>query len=292
MVDERDFMILSQLRKDPFLSYETLGRATGLSGNAVKHRIESMEKSRFLTSLRAMPAAQVFGRLPRLLFFKRPATAEQLTAAAGMEPVVLATMDVNHSAGILIYDSTADPQPPEDLTSLLGPIDLEVTPMFPYPHKSLLKPITQPELKVLRVLVDDLRAPLKGLADSTGLSQKVVKKTRRQLLDKGLFQVQPIFQSARSSRILMYEVHVHSADESVLSHVEQTLPKSMFINQWEGTAIIFSCWADSMAEVSETERRLKAEPGVSGVRVKFHTRAILSSSRLGSWLDEEIRRGA
>jgi DNA-binding Lrp family transcriptional regulator len=199
---------------------------------------------------------------------------------------------VNHSVGILIYDNTVDPQLPEGLTSMLGPIDLEVTPMFPYPHRSLLKPITQAELKVLRVLVDDLRVPLKSLTDSTGLSQKVVKRTRRQLLDKGLFQVQPIFQSARSSRILMYEVHVHSDDESVLSRVKQTLPKSAFINQWEGTAIIFSCWADSMAEVFETERRLKAEPGVSGVRVKFHTRAILSSSRLASWIDEEIRRMA
>jgi hypothetical protein len=54
--------------------------------------------------------------------------------------------------------------------------------------------------------------------------------------------------------------------------------------------MIFSCWADSIAEVFETERRLRNEPGVTGVRVKFHTRAILSSSRLISWIDEEIRR--
>jgi len=143
---------------------------------------------------------------------------------------------------------------------------------------------------VLRELVLNLRAPLKEIAESTGLSHKVARKTREQLLDRGLFQVQPILQSARSSGILMYEVHVHSDDNSVLLRVRQTLPKSVFINQWENAAMIFSCWADSMAEVLESERRIRSEPGVSDVRVKFHTRAILSSARLISWIDEEILR--
>jgi hypothetical protein len=140
------------------------------------------------------------------------------------------------------------------------------------------------------MLVVSLRVSLKDISESTGLSQKVARKTRKQLLDRGLFQVQPIFQSARSSRILLYEVHVHSDDNSVLLRIKQTLPKSVFINQWEHAAMIFSCWADSMAEVLETERRLRSEPGVSGVQVKFHTRAILSSSRLISWVDDEILR--
>jgi hypothetical protein len=122
------------------------------------------------------------------------------------------------------------------------------------------------------------------------LSQKVTKKARRQLLDRGLFQVQPIFQSARSSRVLMYEFHVHSDDDSVLLRLKESLPKSMFINQWEKTAIIFSCWADSIAEVFETERAVRNEPGVSKVRVKFHDQTILSTSRLHSWIESEILR--
>jgi DNA-binding Lrp family transcriptional regulator len=174
--------------------------------------------------------------------------------------------------------------------ALLGPIEAEVTPLFPYPQRELSKAVSLAELKVLRMLVANLRTPLKVISQSTGLSQKVARKTREQLLDRGLFQVQPIFQSARSSRILMYELHVYSDDNSVLLRVKETLPKSVFVNQWEHTAMIFSCWADSIAEVFETERKLRSEPGVSGVRVKFHTLAILSSSRLTSWIDEEILR--
>ncbi|MGA2664361.1 MAG: winged helix-turn-helix transcriptional regulator [Nitrososphaerales archaeon] len=291
MVDERDFLILSQLRRHPFSSYETLGRGIGLSGQAVKTRIGALEKARILTSLQAMPAAQVFRRSPRLFFFKQPiGSPERLQAAIETDPVVFATMDVNHSAGVLVYGDGASSGPPEELTALLGPAEPAVTPLFPHPRRELVKPVSLAELRVLRMLVLNLRVPLSEISRSTGLSQKVAKKARRRLLDDGLFQVQPIVQSARSSRILMYEVHVHSDDDSVLLRVKQSLPRSVFVNQWEHTAAIFSCWADSIAEVFETERRLRSEPGVSGVLVKFHTRAILASSRLTSWIDGEVLR--
>jgi hypothetical protein len=262
-----------------------------LSGKAVKTRIEALERAKILTSLQAMPAAQVFRRIPRLYFFKQPAASfEKLHAAMEIDSAVFATMDVNRSVAVLLYDNASSDRPPEELIALFGPIELEVTPMFPYPRRELSKPASLTELKVLRMLVLNLRVPVREISESTGLSQKVAKKTRRQLLDNGLLQVQPIFQSARSSRILMYEVHVHSSDDSVLLRIKQTLPKSMFINQWEHTAVVLSCWADSIAEVFETERKLRSEQGVSGVRVKFHARAILFSSRLVSWIDEEILR--
>ena len=291
MVDERDFLILSQLRKHPFSSYEVLGRGIGLSGKAVKTRIQGLEEAKILTSLQAMPAAQVFRRYPRLFFFKRPiASFSKLNAAIRVDPAVFATADVNNAVAVLVYAKAPSVGPPEELTDLLGPVQLGVTPLFPYPRKELSKPATRAELKVLRMLVLNLRVPVKEISESTGLSQKFVKKARRQLLDLGLLQVQPILQSAHSSRILMYEVHVHSNDDSVLLRVRQTVQKSAFINQWEGTAIILSCWADSIAEVFETERRLRREPGVSAVLVKFHSRAILSTTRLVSWIDEEIGR--
>jgi DNA-binding Lrp family transcriptional regulator len=291
LVDERDFWILSQLRKNPFSSYETLGRGIGLSGKAVKTRIEALEKTEILTSLNAMPAAQIFGRFPRLFFFREPLTSiENLNSAINIDPVIFLTLDVNGKAGVLLYDHLPSPTQPEDLISLLGPVESEVTPLFPHTGRELSKPISLSELKVLRVLVRSLRVPLKDISESSGLSQKIVKKIRRGLLDKGLLQVQPIIQSAKSGRIIMYEIHVYSSDKSVLTTIRQTLPKSVFLNQWESTGMVFSCWADSIAEVYETERRLRSEHGVSNVLVKFHVRAILVSSRLISWIDEEILR--
>jgi DNA-binding Lrp family transcriptional regulator len=287
LVDERDFLILSQLRKYPFSSYETLGRGIGVSGKAVKTRIEAMEKAKILTSLQALPAAQAFRRAPRLLFFKQSATLERLSATLEVDPAVFGTMDVGRSAAVLLYEGDSSARARKALTALLGPVELEVTPLFPHPRKELSKPLTLPELEVLRALVVNLRAPVSEISEATGFSQKVVKRARRQLLDEGLFQVQPILQSAQSSRILMFEVHVHSDDDSVLQRVRETLPRSVFVNKWENTAVVLSCWADSIAEVFETERRLKAEPGVSGVRVKFHAKAILSTSRLISWIDGE-----
>jgi DNA-binding Lrp family transcriptional regulator len=291
LVDERDFLILSQLRRHPFSSYETLGRGIGLSGKAVKTRIEAMEAARILTSLQALPAAQVFRRSPRLFFFKRPIPSlDELHAAIEIDPAVFATADVNRSVAVLVHQAGASRGTPKELRALLGPLESEVKPLFPYPRDELPKPLSLAELEVLRTLVVNLRTPIREISEATGLSQKVAKKARRRLLEEGLFQAQPILQSAQSSRILLYEVHVHSKDESVLLRIRQTLRKSVFINQWEGTAVILSCWADSIAEVFETEMRLRSEPGVSDVRVKFHARAILSTSRLISWIDDEVLR--
>lgn len=289
MVDERDFLILSHLRRNPFSSYEDLGRETGLSGNAVKARIEVLKRARVITGLGAMPAAQVFRRRPRLFFFQQPATGEKLDSALETESAVFATLDVNHRAAVLVYDASPSARPPHELISILGPIEVEVTPLFPYPKRKLIRPVSKVQLKVLRELVSDLRLPVKTISESTGLTQRVVKKTRKLLLEEGLIQVQPIFQSARSSRILMYELHVYSRDNSVLSRIKRTLPKSMFVNQWENVAMIFSCWADSMAEVFETEATVRGTPGVCDLRIKFHSRTSISVSRLKSWIDEEIR---
>ncbi|HXW37652.1 MAG TPA: winged helix-turn-helix transcriptional regulator [Nitrososphaerales archaeon] len=289
MADERDFAIISQLRRNPFLSYESIGRGIGLSGNATKMRIEALERAEILTSLRAMPAAQIFHRVPRLFFFG-PATAEKVDKALEKDPSVFATMDVNGRAAVLRYVNLASSGPPEDLKSLLGPVETEENPLLPYPHRELASPISVPQLVVLRVLVDDLRTSVKEISKATGLSQKVVKRVRREMLEKGLFQVQPIFQSARSSRIVMYELHVRSEDDSVLLDVKQTLPRSIFINQWESSATIFSCWAESIDDVFETQRRVRSRPGVSDVSVRFHARATLNTARLTSLIDEEVRR--
>ena len=247
-----------------------------------------MEESKFLTSFHAMPAAQVFGRVPRLFFSMQPITIERLEAAMKIDPVVFGTLDVNGSGGVLTY-LVSNLEAPDELISTLGPVDQGLTPLFPYPRRRLSKPVSLPEMKVLRVLVKDLRTPLKQISGSTGLSQKLAKRIRRQLLEQGLIQVQPIFQSARSSRILMYELHIHSDDDSVLSRVGRTLPRSMFVNQWEGVAVILSCWADSISEVFDTQRALSKEPGVTYVRTKFHARTILSTDRLTSWIDQEIQ---
>jgi DNA-binding Lrp family transcriptional regulator len=291
LVDECDFQILSQLRKNPFLSYETLGREMGLSGNAVKSRLEALEKAKILSLLHGMPAARVFHRFPRLFFFREPATSqEKLDVAIEIDPAVFLTQDVNQKVGVLTYDLSPHPRPPEKLVALLGPTELEVTPLIPHPQGELSKPVSLSELKVLRVLVANLRVPLKEISQAAGLSQKITKKIRTQLLDDGLLQVQPIFQSAQSQGILMYEVDVHYDNPTALSRIRQALPKSVIFNQWEPTAVVFSCWAESLAEVFETEKRLRDEPAVREVRVKFHLRAILSTSRLVSWIDEEIQR--
>ncbi len=290
MVDERDFQILSQLRKNPFLSYESLGREMGLSGNAVKSRLEALEKAKILPLLHGMPASRVFHRFPRLFFFREPvASQEKLEAAIEINPTVFVTQDVDQKVGVLIYDFSSLPKPPEKLVALLGPTELEVTPLIPHAQRELSKPLSSAELKVLRVLIANLRVPLKELSQITGLSQKVTKKIRTQLLDDGLLQVQPIFQSAQSQGILMYEVDVHYDDAAALPRIKQALPKSVIFNQWEPAAVVFSCWAESLAEVFETEKRLKGELDVREVRVKFHLRAILSTSRLISWIDEEIQ---
>jgi DNA-binding CsgD family transcriptional regulator len=289
VVDQRDFQILSHLRKNPFVSYETLGRATGLSGNAVKSRIAVLEKMKLLPLLRGMPAAQVFRRFPRLFFFAEPiGSKESLDAAIDIDPVVFVTQDVNRKVGVLIYDPSPLPSPPIELTKLLGPTEMEVTPLIPHPARDISKPVSRAEFRVLRMLIENLRLPLKELSRSTGLSQKTVKKVRARLLGDGLLQVQPIFQSAQSHGILLYEADVHSNDASVLLRLPNIVPKSVVFNQWNPTAIVLSCWAESLADIFEVERRLRAETGVTEVRVKFHTRAILATSRFTSWINAEL----
>ncbi len=144
------------------------------------------------------------------------------------------------------------------------------------------------ELKVLGVLVRGLRTPLKDISESTGLSLRAVKRARKRLQDDGMFQVQPIFQSAESSAIILFELHFRSRSPSVLVRTREAVPRSTFVNQWENGTVILSCWAGSIQEVFDVERRVRDEPEIDAAWVKFHARALLHASRLSHWVDEEI----
>ncbi|MBI4980585.1 Lrp/AsnC family transcriptional regulator [Candidatus Woesearchaeota archaeon] len=94
-LDESDKRILSQIKANSRLPYETIGRKVRLSRNAVKYRIKNLEKSGVIAGYKTMIDFKHFDRLTYKIFIKydnsKISQEKQLLLYLKNVPAILAT---------------------------------------------------------------------------------------------------------------------------------------------------------------------------------------------------------
>ncbi len=290
MVDERDFRILAHLLRDPFASYEKLGRQTGLSGTAAKTRLEDLERLGVLEGFRGLPAAGILHRYARLFLFKPTDNPKSLERALETESAVFATLDQDKVVGVLTYNLAQQGKPEAALVELLGEPEFETTPLIPNLNNTV-NMASISELKVIKGLVPHPRISLSDLSESTGLSLKVVRKIRSRLIGEGMLHVLPMFQAAHSRGLLLYEILAHAANNSILTQMSENLPQCSILGHHENPpGLSLYCWANSLKEVLEVESGLKENSSIDSVRIVIHMQRAFASSRVIDLVEKEILR--
>jgi len=292
VVDEKDFQILSHLARDPFISNERLGRDLGLSGHSVKRRIENLVKEGVLPSTWLLPIPQVFQRHSRIFVYKDVARpVEAIQAALQTDPVVWAGVDLDRSFHVHAYAESPDAAAPEALVKLLGEPAFAVSPPFSHatPVEATLSSL---DLRVLLGLIREPRASLQEIATFTGLSPKTVRRHRDAMFANGMFLLFPVIHVAQSRELVLYNAFVHgpsipSNAQSILS----ALPRCRLVTtRTNPPGVWLICWAESMAEVSEVEGRLRSVPGVERAGVVMRLRVDFAVDRVEGWIRDDLAK--
>jgi len=289
-VDDRDFRIIVELYRHPFASYEAIGRVIGATGTAVKSRLDRLEKRGVIGGFYVTPAARVFGRHRHIFAFLEVETEPNLKDVLDVEDVANVFRGRPGMIMVNTFDPSPEAGPPARLLKLMGrPPYGAVLPDSPEEISEKDAVLSPLDWRVLDVLVDGPRVPLRELARRTGLTARTVRKRRDALVAKHLLTVSPIIDTSREPGLIVYSGYVTVKRKSDLRHVRAPGLVWAWAHHEPPAAAIFGC-AATYAEAQEAEHTLESLPGVTRVVLTVARGGGEAKQRLHEWIRAELAR--
>jgi len=214
-----------------------------------------------------------------------------IQAALKTDPVVWAGVDLDRSFHVHAYAELQDAAAPEGLVKLLGEPAFAVSPPFSHatPTEATLSSL---DLRVLLGLIRQPRASLQDIATFTGLSPKTVRRHRDAMFANGLFLLFPVIHVAQSRGLVLYNAFVHGPKIPLNAQgILSALPRCRLVTtRTNPPGVWLICWAESLAEVSEVEGRLRSVPGVERAGVVMRLRVDFAVDRVEGWIRDDLAK--
>jgi DNA-binding Lrp family transcriptional regulator len=119
-MDLRDFQIFLELSRSPFASHEAIGRQIGVTGAAVKARLDRMSKQGVLQGFQVVPIPQVFRRHWHISAYFGVDPRLELKDLLDVEHVVTVWRGGHGEVMVNTFDPTPVAKPPSGLSALIG----------------------------------------------------------------------------------------------------------------------------------------------------------------------------
>lgn len=288
-MDLRDFEILIELWRRPFASNETLGRAIGLTGNAVKARLVRLRERRILNGFYVMPSASVFRRHWQVVGFDHLDSEPELGRVLRVADVVNVWRGRPRTLMVNVYARARDDPPPPQLAEVLHRSPLTVVLPEPPDRFSIREATLSPlDWRITDALLDIPRASSAELSKATGLTPRTVRKHRDALLGRGLLTLIPNIDTSRESGLLVYSGFVVA---SQVKDLEQLHAPGMVVLarlHEPPSAWVFG-HVTSYAGLQEIEVSLRSTPGIVGLDLVPSRGGAMATTRLHEWILNELR---
>lgn len=275
------FRLLAELALSPFASYAELGRRLGVTGEAVRQRLDRFREDGVLRGFSAIPAASVFGRQACDLIFP---TSIDLDLLLRQPDVVYAVNSVDGRCGVKGYvDDVAGFA--SRTSDLVGQTPYKVIGGPGARSADLLGTI---DLRVLRALVAEPRSSFRELQAATGLSYRTVRSSRQRLVDSGAVAVQPVLRPSRCGD-LYHNLWVQGPACAVEQDVRGLLDDHVVLDWWSSPPSLYLfCHEDSLEAHVNMIESLRRAPGVDEVEVVLTREYRLAERRVLGWIDERL----
>lgn len=275
------FRLLAELNTSPFASYAELGRRLGVTGEAIRQRLDRFVEDGVLRGFSAIPAATVFGRQTCDLVFTTPVDLELLLR---QPDVAYAVNSVDGRCGVkgYVHDVLRFTK---HLSDIVGEAPWLVG-TGPSPGApELLGTI---DLRVLRGLIKAPRASFRALQKATGLSYRTVRASRQRLVDSGAIAVQPILRPSRKGD-LYHNLHLQGPACIDEREVLRLIDEYVVLDRWHSPPSMYLfCHEYSLDAHVTMIDALRRAPGIDEVEVVLTKEYRLAERRLLGWIDEQL----
>lgn len=288
-MDVRDFRIYLELERNPFASWEAIGRTIGMSGTAVKVRIDRMRSRGVISGVYVMPVAQVLGRHWQTFGIAAGSDGPDDAAILRADDVVWTWRD---HRGLLVVNAFTEEEDavPEGLIAMFGKAALVPTqpepPITLDPASFVLSPL---DWRILEVLIDRPRTPLSSMARQVGLSARTVRKRRDALYRRGLVRAFISLDASREPGEIVYGAYV-SVDRRENLRKVRARGAARVWTHYNPPAALLMGHVPTYSAAAEAERQLQATPGAKGVMFSIPTGGSFAAERVREWIQAERRR--
>lgn len=290
-MDVKDFLILSELMKNPFSFYEDIGSGVGLSGVSVGQRIHKMESSGFLQGIYLIPSPITLGRKAKSYVFTKVRNAKsKLEKVIDIECVVFAWID--HEDDVIVslyYESEMEIQESlAMLSSLLGGGYTSVfTPLSLLPPILRLSRYSSIDWKILLHMISNPRVSVSEISGRTKLSRKTVLRHRSLMAAGGnLFPVFLMDFNAAKGAIFYGIIAFFENMVAMNSLKEMNLLPVWMMNNPSGAYMLGM--ALSLTEVEDIKSKMAKLKGISGYSLSIPAGGVFSTERVKGWIQDHI----
>ena len=288
-MDVRDFRIYLELERDPFASWETIGRTLGTTGTSVKARVDRMRGRGVMSDVYVMPVAQALGRHWQTFGIAAAPGGPDDAAILRADDVVWTWRD---HRGLLVVNvfSEREDAIPGGLSALFGraalaPVQPE-PPVVADPASFVLSVL---DWRILEVLIDHPRAPVSAVARQVGLSARTVRRRRDALYRRGLIRAFISLDASREPGEIVYGAYVSVERREDLRRVRARSAARVWTH-YDPPAALLMGHVTTYAEAAEAEQQLRATPGAKGVMFSIPTGGSFAADRVRGWIRAERAR--
>ena len=272
-MDSKDFLLLTALHRDARRSYQSLGRAVGLSAPAVRDRLTKLRESGILTGYGLWVDPAVFDRQEVLVFFGRERSRDEVLKLLREDEV--AWIGWKLDGGLTIGVWTKDTEKSvSHLERVLG----EKSAGHAATEIRSLPPLSNLDRAIADALADSPRIPFGSLVEKTGLSPKTVRRHLSALLESETMEIIPLLGAISGSGDLVYQLAV--VGEAPMSAIRNVLRDAILLHQTYSPPMKYLlCRSSDIGEVTSMTREIGRLAGVEKVTLSLN-RELLFSPRL------------
>lgn len=289
-VDETDWRLLVKLTRDPFATYDRLGRAAGVTSTTAKRRLDAMRERGAYDGVRLRPTARAFGKDDQIWPFVLGENGfPEPDALLGVDEVVWCSRVYDGVLIVGVHAASPEAGPPPELVEAVG-----CGPVYPVaPGTSRAPegtyPLSSVDWRVVKVLVETPRATITELAERCGLSARTVRSRRESLASAGVLKTSLALDVSREAGDIAYNLYVNFGYEDAMRGFR--LERTSRVHQHEDPpGLVLLGLASTYPEANGVEKRARSQPGVVDARLVISQGTFYATEKLTDWIRAEIDR--
>jgi len=266
MMDERDFTILKILSENVLESYDTIAKDVGLTGNAVRNRVQEMIDRGIIERLCLCPNPAVLGYFVIVAIFEHTEGVDVFREFNKIENVMFLVEAINGvGAVVLLFREEEDWR--REVESIFTSIpSAKLISAFVYKRPVPNVKIGKTDWEIINLLKSDAREKMCDIAVQLNFSTKTIKRHLDKLIDKEVVCSAVITQPMKMEGAIPYYLFIEFEDDAKMRGFGEIFDRCWFKQKiCDIPVFIMQLYSFSFEEMWNTIRFLQSANGVKNL---------------------------
>jgi DNA-binding Lrp family transcriptional regulator len=290
-MDDIDLNIIRTLSENGRASYEVIAKSTGLTGNAVRNRVQKMMEKGVIDRFFLCVNPANLGYNIVIAIFEQGDNDDAFEELKALDDTMFVVNALN-GVGAAVF-TFREENWDEKVRKIFSKVkSASLFSAFLYQKPSVVTQMGKIDWDIAESLKDDVRKPVHDIANELRISAKTVKRHLDKLTEGGILQPMVLIQPMRMERIIPYYLLIELDDRAEKNKGSPVL-NGMFDRYWfkqrvsDSSILIMQLYAHSFAEIEENKRLLLQDSRIKNM-IFFYPSQIYFSERYKECMNQTI----